>query len=64
MVPPQTGCLAGPQPPAPLPPLLALSSLIGHVWDPVPWESPLNFCVCGGVGGYRPTYVFLKEEYI
>lgn len=35
MVPPQTGGLAWPQLPTPIPPLPALSSLIGQVWDRV-----------------------------
>lgn len=46
MVPPQTGGLARPQPPAPIPPLLVFS-LIGQVWDHVPGV-PSKLFVYGG----------------
>lgn len=50
MVPPQTGGLARPQPPAPIPPRV-FSSLIGQVWDHVPGVPSKLLCM--GVGGWN-----------
>lgn len=51
MVPPQTGGLAWPQPPAPIPPLLIFSSMMGQVWDHVPGIP--SKLLCRGVGGWN-----------